>query len=140
MSQSLFKRYTQSILISLLKEIELSLFLMDSSFYLVEVLTCIVTRRGLLFHNSVQITQPKTSITSHLYISDEIPAAMQREVASGVKLQTSFSLCLLSVLFISLIANVAAWSPCQLYQNVFWNISDLKEKRKKKLECFWTFF
>ena len=44
------------------------------------------------------------------YILDENPAAMQREVASGVKLQKSVFLCLLSVLFASLITNVTTWS------------------------------
>ena len=53
MLQCLFKGYTLSILISFLKEIEISLILMDFSLYLVHVLTCIVTSRGLLFRNSI---------------------------------------------------------------------------------------
>ena len=41
------------ILISFLKEIEIFMITMDFSFYLVQVLTCIVTSRGPLFRNSV---------------------------------------------------------------------------------------
>ena len=47
-AQCLFKEYTLSLVIPFLKEIEISLILMDFSLYLVQVLTCTVTSRGLL--------------------------------------------------------------------------------------------